>query len=134
VLKIRNNIVANTSIPTGAGRAVAVWRNYQPLATYDASSNNNVFTPGRLRRRYRLPDDVRQWAAVNRASRPRSRRIRPSSARSGTGELPHIVPAADAPRARGQRFYSPRSPTTTTRTSARKTRLRREDGARRGRR
>ena len=41
VLKLRNNIIANASIPTGSGRAVAVWRNYQPLATYDTSSNNN---------------------------------------------------------------------------------------------
>jgi hypothetical protein len=41
ILKLRNNIVANTSIPTGSGRAVAVWRNYQPLFSYDTSSNNN---------------------------------------------------------------------------------------------
>ena len=41
VLKLRNNIVANASIPTGGGRAVAVWRNYQPLWNYDTSSNNN---------------------------------------------------------------------------------------------
>ena len=41
VLKLRNNIVANASIPTGSGRAVAVWRNYQPLWSYDTSSNNN---------------------------------------------------------------------------------------------
>jgi hypothetical protein len=41
VLKLRNNIIANASIPTGSGRAVAVWRNYQPLNSYDTSSNNN---------------------------------------------------------------------------------------------
>jgi len=31
----------HASIPTGSGRAVAVWRNYQPLWSYDTSSNNN---------------------------------------------------------------------------------------------
>jgi hypothetical protein len=41
VLKLRNNVIANASIPTGSGRAVAVWRNYQPLWNYDTSSNNN---------------------------------------------------------------------------------------------
>ncbi len=41
VLKIRNNVIANASVPTGSGRAVAVWRNYQPLWAYDSSSNNN---------------------------------------------------------------------------------------------
>jgi hypothetical protein len=41
VLTLRNNIVANASIPTGSGRAVAVWRSYQPLWNYEASSNNN---------------------------------------------------------------------------------------------
>jgi len=41
MLKLRNNVVANASIPTGSGRAVAVWRNYEPLVTYDTSSNNN---------------------------------------------------------------------------------------------
>jgi hypothetical protein len=41
VLKLRNNIVANASIPTGGGRAVAVWRTSVLLWNYDTSSNNN---------------------------------------------------------------------------------------------
>jgi parallel beta-helix repeat protein len=41
VLKLRNNVVVNASIPTAGGRAVAVWRTYQPLWNYDTSSNNN---------------------------------------------------------------------------------------------
>ena len=41
VLTLRNNILANASTPTGAGRAVALWRTYVPLWNYDTASNNN---------------------------------------------------------------------------------------------
>jgi hypothetical protein len=41
VLKLRNNVVVNASVPTAGGRAVAVWRTYQPVWNYDTSSNNN---------------------------------------------------------------------------------------------
>jgi hypothetical protein len=42
-LALRNNVLVNVSVPTGAGMATALWRNNVPLTSYDSSSNNNDF-------------------------------------------------------------------------------------------
>jgi hypothetical protein len=42
-LALRNNVLVNVSVPTGAGMATALWRNNVPLTSYDSNSNNNDF-------------------------------------------------------------------------------------------
>ncbi|HEX4824178.1 MAG TPA: thrombospondin type 3 repeat-containing protein [Candidatus Polarisedimenticolaceae bacterium] len=42
-LALRNNVLVNASTPQGTGMATGLWRNFLPLASYDAASNNNDF-------------------------------------------------------------------------------------------
>lgn len=45
-LTLRNNIFSNTSVPGASGRTVTYWRSNTSLASYNASSNNNIFYAG----------------------------------------------------------------------------------------
>ena len=61
VLKLRNNIVANASIPTGGGRAVAVWRNYRASVElrHVVEQQRSLRFHGVLRRRHHRHDALR---------------------------------------------------------------------------
>lgn len=56
-LDLRNNILINLTVPTGTGVAVAYRRSTSAIATYSASSNNNLFYAGQPAANHLIFDD-----------------------------------------------------------------------------